>query len=84
MFRYSIKVFTDSLKEDWSPEKRKILWNMFIDHMIKIWKGYVVNGRNNNYVYALMERVFREAFNEGHLYKAEHYAYWVSFMKHNY
>jgi len=73
------------LKEDWPPIKRKLLWDSYIDHVIEIWKEY---GSGNEsivmFMNETMERVFQEAQDEGCLHKAEHYAYWVSFMKHHY
>jgi len=85
MFRYSLKAFDDGLKENWTPIKRKILWNLFIDHVIEIWKEYgMQNETIVSFVNETMERVFQEAQNEGVLEKAEHYAYWVSFMKRYY
>jgi len=61
---------------------------MFIDHMITIWRTSTMENetipRINYYVNVTMEQVFEGALHEGCLYKAEHYLYWVSFMKHNY
>jgi len=86
MFRSSINVFVESLIENVLHEKRKILWNMFIDHLIEIWKQNAWKNEEfiNAYVNSTMDEVFEAALNEGCLHKAEHYVYWVSFMKHNY
>lgn len=71
------------MKEVWTPIKRKLLWDSFIDHVIENWKTcYWGNDEIFNFINETMERVFQEAQDEGFLDKAEHYAYWVSFMKH--
>lgn len=84
MLRYSLKAFDDGLKEDWTPIKRTLLWDLLIDHVIGIWKEY---GWKNetivSFVNETMERVFQGAQDEGFLHKGEHYAYWVSFVKHH-
>ncbi|XP_026819187.1 uncharacterized protein LOC113557844, partial [Rhopalosiphum maidis] len=74
---YTYKAFDDGLKVIWSPVKRKLLWNMFIEHVINIWKEFGVKNTIASFVNENMERVFQGAFNEGFLYKAEHYAYWA-------
>ncbi|XP_060845582.1 uncharacterized protein LOC132925185 [Rhopalosiphum padi] len=82
---YTFKAFDDGLKEIQSPVKRKILWNMFVEHVINVWKQFGVKDEGIAiFVNDNVKRVFQAAFDEGFLYKAEHYAYWVTFMNHNY
>lgn len=87
MLRSSIKVFDDGLKESWSPSKRKILWEYYIDHIIDIWKEYndciLIIEPIYTLVNETMEQVFQKAQNAGALHKPDHFAYWVIIMNHN-
>jgi len=58
---------------------------MFVEHVINVWKQFGVKDEGIAiFVNDNVKRVFQAAFDEGFLYKAEHYAYWVTFMNHNY
>jgi len=78
-----LKAFDDGLKEDLTPTKRALLWDLFIDHVIGLWKKHgFKNETIVSFVNETMEQVFHRAQDEGFLHKGEHYACWVSFVKH--